>query len=570
MNVLIIDDDKALLLYVKAFFEEAGHETTIADCGETAVDLFDQQNFDLIVTDIIMPGLDGFQTINIIRKKSKQWIPVIFMTSSNEDEVLQNGISAGGGFYLPKPLRPTLLQSYIDVMEKLTHMHDELTYVAKYDELTGLPNRTLLNDRLNTSLKRAKRNNSKVVLFFIDLDHFKNVNDLLGHEAGDEVLKETAKRLLQCVRESDTVSRLGGDEFIIMLPDMENINGMEVVINKILNKLSSPFYWNNKETPLISGSVGVSVYPDDATNLDDLLRTSDTAMYKAKDVGRNSCIHYNQALGASVRRHTVIENALRQAISEKQLELYYQPQLSCDSYQLSGLEALLRWNHPELGMISPAEFIPIAEQSGLISSVGIWVLKTACDQISEWKNLGYKVPRISINLSIRQLKDADLESNIIKIIEESNIGFDSLAIEITESCVLDDPENTINILTRFRKLGLKISMDDFGTGYSSMSYLKKLPIDQLKIDMEFIKLLPDSIDDCNITRAILTLGHNLNLSVIAEGIETSEQFKFLRHEGCDEIQGYLFVKPQAAKEISSMLQDLTNHSVVDEPVLKSA
>lgn len=287
MKVLIIDDDKAIRMYVQAFFDEAGHGTTTADSGNSALDLFDKQNFDLIVTDIIMPGLDGFQTVDKIRGRSSEWIPVIFMTSSKEDDQLQKGINAGGGFYLPKPLQPALIQSYIDVMEKLTGMRSELTYKAKYDELTGLPNRTLLNDRLNSSIKRAKRNEHKVILIFIDLDHFKNINDLMGHDAGDEVLKETAKRLTTCVRDSDTVSRLGGDEFIIMLPDIENTDAIDKIIDKILRKLNMPFLLDKKETTLISGSIGVSIYPDDATDIESLFKTSDTAMYQAKKEGRN-------------------------------------------------------------------------------------------------------------------------------------------------------------------------------------------------------------------------------------------------------------------------------------------
>jgi diguanylate cyclase (GGDEF)-like protein len=570
MNVLIIDDDKAILLFVKAFFEEAGHNTAIANCGNDALELFDKQNFDLIVTDVVMPGLDGFQTIEKIRKKSISFILVIFMTSSKEDEELQKGIDAGGGLYLPKPLKPILLESYIKVMENLVSMRDELIYKANYDSLTGLPNRNLLYDRLHLSINRAKRSKTKIILLFIDLDHFKNVNDLMGHDAGDAVLKETANRLQACIRDSDTISRIGGDEFIIMLPDIDNSNGIDKVIDKILNKLNSSFLWGNKETPFISGSIGVSIYPDDATDIDGLLKTSDTAMYKAKKDGRNNCSHYNQELGDLIHKHTLLENELRHAIERGQLELYYQPQLTCNTYRLSGMEALLRWHHPEFGAVSPVEFIPIAEDSGIISSIGIWVLKTVCEQIKVWRNLGYKPPRISINLSVRQLKDENLETNIIKMIESSNVGFDSLALEITESCIMDKPEKLIKILARLRSHGLKISMDDFGTGYSSMSYLKRLPIDQLKIDREFIRSIPDNIDDCNITRAIITLGHSLGLNVIAEGVETSEQFKFLKTESCDEIQGYFFGKPQSATEIMSMLKYSEINYTVDKPLLKTA
>lgn len=568
MKVLIIDDDKATLLFVNAFFTEAGHDTSMADCGETALELFDKQNFDLIVTDILMPGLDGFQTIDLIRNRSHEWIPVIFMTSIEEDEKLQKGINAGGGFYLPKPLKSTLIKSYIDVMEKLTDMRNELVYKAKYDELTALTNRTLFNDRLVSSIKRAKRNSTKVAILFIDLDNFKNINDILGHDSGDEVLKQTARRLLECVRDSDTVSRIGGDEFIIMLPDIEHNKGIDNVVDKVLTKLNTPFVLDGKEAPLISASVGVSVYPDNAIDIESLLKTSDTAMYKAKKEGRNNCIYYDQKLGESVFINTLLKDELRHAINKKQLELYYQPQVDCNTYQLSGMEALLRWNHPKYGMIPPIEFIPIAEESGFISSLGVWVLKTACNQINVWRKLGYKVPRVSINLSARQLKDEHLASNLIKIIEDANVGFESLAFEITESCLLDDPEKTMITLSRFRELGLKIAMDDFGTGYSSMSYLTKLPLDQLKIDREFIKSIPNEKDNCAITSAILTLGHNLGLNVIAEGVETSEQIKFLLNEDCDEIQGYLFGKPQTINEISSILKHPTFSYVVDEPVLK--
>ncbi len=563
MKVLIIDDDKSICLYVQAYFDEAGHDATIAESGEVALQLFDEQDFDLIISDIIMPGLDGFQTVELIRKKANEWLPVIFMTSSREDKYLQKGIDAGGGFYLPKPLKPLSLKSYMKVMESLIEMRKKLSYNAKFDELTGLPNRTFFKDRLDISIKRAKRNNSKIGLLFIDLDNFKNINDLMGHSAGDEVLKEAAARLQQSVRESDTVCRIGGDEFIVMLSDLKNVFIIDKVANNILNKLSLPFIYGNKEAPLISGSVGVSVYPDDATNIDNLLKTSDTAMYKAKKEGRNNCIHYNKKLGNEIYEHTLIQNELKHAIEKNQFELYYQPQLTCGTYQLSGMEALLRWNHPEFGMVPPDKFIPIAEESALISSIGIWVLKTVCKQMNEWKNLGYEVPRISINVSVRQLKDKHLEEDIINIIKESNLSFDSLTLEVTESCIMDQPEKMIKTLSRLKNLGFKISIDDFGTGYSSMTYLTRLPLDQLKIDREFIKSIPNEIDKCAITNAILTLGQTLGLNVIAEGVETPEQFKFLKNENCNEIQGYLFCKPLPAKEISSMLEYIEKKYVVN-------
>ena len=570
MNVLIIDDDKAIRLFVEAFFDEAGHNTTVADCGETALDLYDKQHFDLIVTDVVMSGLDGFQTVDIIRKRSIEWIPVIFMTSNKEDDALQKGINAGGGFYLPKPLKPTLIKLYIDVMEKINDMRTELTYKAKYDELTGLPNRNLFNDRLNTSIKRSQRTKTKIAILFMDLDHFKSINDLMGHSAGDALLVETARRLQDCVRDSDTVCRNGGDEFVIMLPDLENIDGIDVVVNNILTTLAKPFLLGDKQNSFISASIGVSVYPDDASDVESLYKTSDTAMYKAKDEGRNNCYYYNQELGDSVYKRTVLSNELRQAIEEQQLEIYYQPQVDCNKYMLSGMEALLRWKHPKLGMVSPFVFIPIAEETGLITEIGIWIIKTVCNQIKEWQASGYKVPRVSINLSPRQLKDKDLEANIINIIKEANIDFNSLALEITESCVMDNPEETIEILTRLKQLGLKISMDDFGTGYSSMSYLKKLPLDQLKIDREFIRYMPDAVDDCEITKTIVTLGHSLGLSVIAEGVETSAQLKYLKNENCDEIQGYLFGKPQTADEISAILKDTETLSDANVPSIKIA
>ncbi len=565
MNVIIIDDDKAMLLYVQAFFVEAGHETILADCAETALKLFTQHSFDMIVTDIMMPGLNGFQFINKVRELTNEYIPVIYMTASEENTELHEGISAGDGIYLPKPIKPIVLQSYINVMEQLTNANKVLSIKAKFDTLTELPNRALLRDRLNMSIKRAKRNKTKIALLFIDLDHFKSINDLMGHEAGDKVLIETARRLLSCVRDSDTVCRLGGDEFIIMLPDLEHSNSLNLIIDKILTTLNLPFMHDDKETPAISGSLGVSMFPDDATDIDGLLNASDTAMYKAKKDGRNNFYHYNQELGDSISKHNLIGKELNSAIKEQQLEVYYQPQLTCDTYQLSGMEALLRWNHPKLGYVPPDEFIIIAEETGQISNIGLWVLESVCSQIKLWEKQGFDLPRISINLSAIQIKNERLADDIIDVIKKQNVNFDTLAFEITESCVIDNPDKTISFLTRLRNLGLKISMDDFGTGYSSLSYLNKLPLDQLKIDREFI---PDEDNDNTITNSIITLGHSLGLNVIAEGVETSEQFKYLKERQCDEIQGYFFSKPKAVNEISSMLKDSSGSS--EEPILKSA
>ena len=429
---------------------------------------------------------------------------------------------------------------------------ERVRHLAHYDELTGLPNRTMFNERLKHSLAQMRRIEHSLAILFLDLDRFKNINDTLGHEAGDRVLREVAQRLRACLRETDTVGRLGGDEFVVLIEEPPRPLNGTVVAQKILTAMAKPFLMQGQEFH-ITASIGISTSPDDGTDIQTLMKNADIAMYRAKEQGRNTFQFYSALINVHSMERFALESSLRRALERNEFLLHYQPKLDLASGRISGVEALVRWQTPQ-GLIPPAQFIQLAEETGLIVPIGEWVLKTACAQNKAWQKQGWAPVRIAVNLSPRQFAHENLLQDVARVLYETGLAPAFLELEITESMVMQNPERTITQLNSLSALGIHLSIDDFGTGYSSLNNLKRFPLDSLKIDRSFIKDLPGDSDDAAITQAIIAMAHSLRLRVVAEGVETVEQFDFLRDYHCDEIQGYYFSKPQAECDIAPLLR----------------
>ncbi|KAB2929916.1 MAG: EAL domain-containing protein [Candidatus Contendobacter sp.] len=433
---------------------------------------------------------------------------------------------------------------------------EQLYYMAHYDALTRLPNRLLLNDRLQQALASAERHGSLVAVLFIDLDRFKYVNDSLGHMAGDLLLCEVAQRLSRSLRSEDTISRLGGDEFVVIIPHFDNIQESllvtTIIAKKIMAEMSKPFNISDHEI-YSTASIGIACYPTDGQTINDLLKNADSAMYHAKSIGRNSYQFYSKILNDAALERLDMENSLRRALERNEFELYYQPKVETRTRRICGAEALLRWNHPQKGRVSPAQFIPLCEEIGLIIPIGEWIIHTVCQQIKRWQDQGFSSLRIAVNLSPLQFRQPDLIKQVGNALDVAEISSNNLEFEITESAAMEDIDKTIATLGVFKNMGFHLSIDDFGTGYSSLSYLKRFPIHTLKIDQSFIRNLNISFEDAAIVKSIITLAHSLKFGVVAEGVETKEQFDYLYNLDCDQIQGYLFSPPVSADEFTHLL-----------------
>lgn len=478
----------------------------------------------------------------------------------HRDAKAQELIAMSDGRFLEMTSIPQLQNDVIvgrvfslhDVTDK-KHDEEVIRHQAYHDALTGLPNRLLMFDRLKHAITLATRGGRRVVLLYMDLDHFKSVNDRLGHALGDQLLQSVTTRLKSRLRLSDTICRLGGDEFTIILEEVHDNHGWKAVADNLVNILAQPFEIAGHEI-WVSGSIGASIFPDDAQSADELIRHADMAMYEAKQLGRNRFSEFSSILQVETDRKAAIETELRRAIETKELFLAYQPKYELQTLKPIGFEALLRWENRKLGFVPPDEFISVAEQCGLIVSIGDWVLNEACEQLASWRRSGHTEITMSVNLSVQQFKHRELIRDVRKALERSQLPTGCLELEITESCVMDSIEYVTGTLLTLRHFGVNLSIDDFGSGYSSMSYLKNLPVDFLKIDKTFVKDISSSREDSAIVASMITLGHNLGLKVVAEGVEDESALELLRTLGCDVVQGYLLSKPVSAIIATTVLE----------------
>jgi diguanylate cyclase (GGDEF)-like protein len=438
--------------------------------------------------------------------------------------------------------------------KRLQQQKEMMTHLAHHDTLTKLPNRTLFYDRLAQAIYKAKRDDGEFALLFIDLDHFKEINDAMGHDVGDEVLKEVSQRFASTIRQEDTLARLGGDEFTILMEKLDYGTNASVLAQKILETLKKPIIIESNQFYL-SCSIGISLFPSDGKNMQDLLKYADAAMYRAKEEGRSNFQFYSAEMTTLAFERVVMETSIRQGLENGEFELYYQPQVNAKENRLIGMEALVRWNHPEMGLVLPSKFIPLAEITGLIVRLDRYLMKSAISQLVEWYDKGYSPGVLALNLSIEQLRQSDFIDFIQELLASTACKAEWLEFEVTESQIMSDVQEAVKVLTELSKLGATIAIDDFGTGYSSLSYLKKLPINKLKIDKSFVEDLPEDEDDVAITQAVIALAKSLKLDLIAEGVENRAQRDFIVENGCENIQGYYYAKPLKKEDFELFLQE---------------
>jgi|ERR1700733_589990 diguanylate cyclase (GGDEF)-like protein/PAS domain S-box-containing protein len=436
----------------------------------------------------------------------------------------------------------------------------QLSHLAQHDSLTDLPNRMLLNDRLQQAITMAKRHGYRIAVLFMDLDRFKHINDSLGHVIGDQLLQAVAARLEGCVRESDTVGRQGGDEFVVVLSELEAAENAGISAAKLLAALTLPYHIGPHDV-IVPVSIGVSIYPDDGEDAEALISNADTAMYHAKENGRNNYQFFKQEMNIRASERQFIEGGLRVALEHKEFSLHYQPKIDLGTGAVTGVEALLRWKHPDRGFIPPAQFIPIAEDTGLILPIGQWVLREACKQSRAWLDSGFAPVPMAVNISAVEFRSKDFVESVRGILHESKLDPHCLELELTESVLMKHAESTVTMLKALKEIGVQLTVDDFGTGYSSLSYLRQFPVDSLKVDQSFVHEISSHKDDAAIVSAVISMGNSLKKRVIAEGVETREQLDFLTAEGCEEAQGYYFNRPMVADQFAKLLEAGISHMI---------
>ncbi len=578
-KILVSDDDQIVRLLTRQCLEAEGMVVVEASDGPEALEVFVRERPDLVFLDVEMPGMTGLEVCERIRQLPQgETIPIMIVTGSDDRNSIDAGFQAGATQYKTKPVNWSLLGRDVQYMLRasnafnaLKRQEDRLRYLAYYDPLTSLPNRRSFNEQLSRILKRCQRRNSSAALMFIDLDHFKRINDSIGHGRGDRLLVEIAKRLTMELREDDAINylseddadddnasteiaRLGGDEFTVVLSDVEDTMHVERVASRILATLSEPIALQS-HNPVVTPSIGIAIYPHDGKDPDTLVRNADTAMYVAKAEGRACYRFYDEEMNSRAVEQLKMEEDLRNALRNNELELRYQPQIDVKSGEVVSMEALVRWKHPERGMVSPLEFIPVAERTGQIIELGEWVMGEVARHCLYWDTLGIRPFRICVNISPLQFNQGDLPEWITRFLQNSKLSPDRLELELTESAIMTDAETNIAKLRALKEIGLHLAVDDFGTGYSSLSYLKRFPIDTLKIDQSFVADL-NRPDGAAIVDAIIALAKTLKLRVIAEGIEDEHQLSYLVDKQCDLLQGFYFARPIYPEDVPGMLRQV--------------
>jgi diguanylate cyclase len=563
--VMIIDDEPIVIDVVQAFLEEAGYRRFIGVADPLkAIQAISENKPDVVLLDLLMPGLNGLDVLAAVRADPElRFIPVIVLTAASDAATKLKVLELGATDFLAKP---------VDASELTLRMRNSLAFkayrdhLAYYDGLTGLPNRKLFQERLTLGLRRAKRANQHCALLHMNLDRFKQINETLGHRVGDALLKQVALRLNQSIRGTDTLSRLvdeketgwsvsrvGGDEFSVLLTDLDKVESAAIVARRILAALVGGFNVDENEL-FTTPSIGISVFPDDAEDSDALLKNAGTALSHAKQKGRNTFVFYSDEINTRSKAKLNMETQLRHALDRDELSLHYQPKIDVRTGKAVGAEVLVRWNHPELGLVPPGTFIPIAEDAGLIVPIGDWALRKACLQLQALHKSGFAHIGTSVNVSSPQFRAGRLLTVLKEALRISPIDPSKITLEITESVLVESADEAIATLKSIRDLGVRIALDDFGTGYSSLSYLKMFPIHELKVDRAFITGLPQDEENAAITGAIISMAKGLKLEVTAEGIETPEQLAFLQSHQCHFAQGYLFSKPVPFRDFVNFLR----------------
>jgi diguanylate cyclase (GGDEF)-like protein len=572
-QVLVVDDEDANRKLLTALLLAEGYAVRTAVDGPAALASVAADPPDLVLLDVMMPGMDGYQVAQLLKADpAAAGIPVIMVSAHSDRAARLRGLEAGAEDFLTKPvdraelwLRVRNLLRLKDLVNALAQQRAELErqvesrtadlhQLAHYDSLTSLPNRALFHQTLERTLTLARAKGASVAVLFLDVDHFKNINDSRGHAVGDDLLHQLGDRLRHCVRVRDTVGRLGGDEFALILLLDDGASGAAAVATKVHAALEAPFHLDGSDLN-VSASIGIAVFPDDAGDVDLLIQSADTAMYEAKASGRSTSRFFTAKMNADLEARLELEEALRTAVAQREFALHYQPKVELGSGTVVGVEALLRWVRPGNGPVPPGAFIPALESTGLIVQVGSWVIDQACHQLALWAARGRTPITVAVNVSARQFTDGDLVADVSAALRRHAVPPHLLELELTESMLMANTDRTIEALRALKALGVRISIDDFGTGYSSLAYLRRFPIDTLKIDLAFVRDITTSPDDAAIALTIIRMAHSLRLDVVAEGVETAAQLEYLRRHHCDQVQGYFFSRPLPVAALDALLRN---------------
>jgi len=601
LNVLIVDDSKVIRAAIREVLEIGNIQVTEACGGKEALESIYNNLPDLVLLDVVMPKMDGVSVLKALRTSySKIQLPIILVTSQGSTREMVQALDLGANDYVTKPidfdvlwarltnllmqkqaaeylrsaqhsleqqikqrtaeLKSTNQQLEKEIEERLL-VEEKLQKQASYDELTNLPNRSLATDRLHQTLVKARRHKLNPSVAFLDLDNFKYINDTFGHAAGDELLREVARRLSGCARGSDTVARLGGDEFLLILDDDDNAKGHQPeigirhVAERIIKSFAKPIVIEDQELN-ITPSIGFAVYPKDGEDSNELMRHADAAMYRSKNAGKNTYCFYSPEMTVQAKLRMNIEAQLRHALQRNEFSIHYQPIVNSKSGEIVKAEALLRWDCDELGMITPDTFIPIAEETGMILPIGDWVIKKACEQVKSWRNLGLRNICVTINVSARQFQsDSSLVATVGAALKQNSLPAEAVQLELTEGILLEETSASAKVMKQIEKIGIKLLIDDFGTGYASLSYLQHYNFDSLKIDRSYINNIFNSEQDAKLVKAVIAMANSLGMSVVSEGVETKGQMNFLLDADCDFMQGYYFSKPVPEDEFVAFLKN---------------